>query len=310
MTIIFADPIFEQHRTGYHPESPKRISESLHRLASRPWYQDLVKGRFDAVSEERLLRTHDAQVIDRLKAACAAGGGHLDSDTFVSPESLETSKLAAGAAIAACEQVISGSSANAFCLLRPPGHHANREASRGFCVFNNVAVAAHYALDVHSLHRILIIDFDVHHGDGTQAIFYEDPAVDYLSIHRYPFYPGTGHQSETGSGQALGGTHNLPIAYGSSREKYLESFQKGLETALKHSKPELILLSAGFDAHKADPVGSLDLEYEDFITITRWIKEAAEIYAKGRLVSLLEGGYNLDTLPVLVEDHIRVLSGN
>lgn len=308
MTLIFADPLFEQHRTGYHPESAERISGTLHRLSARPWFQDFKKGRFTAAEDDRLLRTHSKKVLRKLEETCTAGGGHLDADTFVSPESLLTSKFAAGAALAACEQVLSGAAQNAFCLLRPPGHHASREMSRGFCVFNNVAVAAHYALDVHSLSRILIIDFDVHHGDGTQEIFYKDPAVDYLSIHRFPFYPGTGHFSETGSGAGLGGTHNVPIAMGTSRKNYLEAFHKSLDRAVEKVRPELILLSAGFDAHKDDPVGSLGLEYEDFVTMTRSVKEAARIHANGRLVSLLEGGYNLDTLPVMIEEHILCLN--
>ncbi len=309
MTVVFADSVFEKHRTGYHhPETSDRVTRSLHRLEGRSWFRELKRGRFSEISDERLLRTHTPEVLEKLERAVLEGGGHLDSDTYVGKESAEVSRLAAGAALAACELVLSGQTKNAFCLTRPPGHHASREASRGFCVFNNIAVAAHYALDVHSVSRILIVDFDVHHGDGTQAIFYDDPSVDYLSIHRFPFYPGTGHQSETGSGKGLGHTHNAPIAFGTHREHYLESFKSTFDRAVEKARPELILLSAGFDAHALDPVGSLGLENDDFRVMTEHILSAADVHAKGRLISLLEGGYNLETLPGLIEEHLVQLS--
>jgi acetoin utilization deacetylase AcuC-like enzyme len=309
MTLVFADSAFERHRTGYHhPETSERVASSLHRLEGRDWFKALKRGKFAPIPDERLLRTHTAQVVKNLDQAASEGGGNLDGDTYVSPESALICRLAAGAAWAACEQVLSGQAENAFCLTRPPGHHASRESSRGFCIFNNIAIAAHYALDVHDLSRILIVDFDVHHGDGTQAIFYDDPAVDYVSIHRYPFYPGTGHQSETGTGAGLGHTHNAPIAFGTSREHYLDAFRKTFDRAVEKAKPELILLSAGFDAHTLDPIGSLGLDYEDFQDMTRHILNAASVFAKGRLVSILEGGYNLTTLPKLIEEHLLELS--
>jgi acetoin utilization deacetylase AcuC-like enzyme len=246
-------------------------------------------------------------MLDKARALCVAGGGHLDADTFVSPDSFSVSMHAAGSAVAAVDRVLMGPDHTAFCLIRPPGHHATATESMGFCVFNNIAIAAHYARDVHHLDRVLIVDFDVHHGNGTQDIFYADPAVHFLSIHRHPFYPGTGHESETGTGAGLGTTRNIPIGFGSSRNIYLDQFRRGLEASLEKARPQMILISAGFDAHKDDPIGSLGLEIEDYATMTRWLQEAANSHCAGRIVSCLEGGYNLDQLPLLVATHLQNL---
>ncbi len=308
MTLIYSDPLFERHRTGYHPECPDRVLASTRYLESIPWFSQLPKGRLAAAHADLIARTHKSSMIELARETAAAGGGHLDEDTFVSTDSFEVALHAAGTAMAAVDQVVRGHEKNAFCLLRPPGHHATDAKSMGFCVFNNIAIAAHYARDVHDLQRILIVDFDVHHGNGTQDIFYRDANVHFMSIHRFPFYPGTGHVEETGSGPGLGTTLNIPLAFGTTRSQYLDHFRKGLDRTLAQARPELILISAGFDAHKDDPIGSLGLELEDYQSMTRWIKEAAQVHANGRIVSCLEGGYNLEVLPRLIETHVAALA--
>lgn len=309
MTLVYADPVFERHRTGFHPECPDRVLRTLHFLEGLPWFTQLPRGRLSAATEERILRTHTRTQLETAKAASTKGGGYLDADTYVSAESFQTSLLATGSAIHATEEVLKeDGEKTAFCLIRPPGHHATPQQSMGFCVFNSIAVAAHYARDVHGLGRILIVDFDVHHGNGTQDIFYEDPAVHFLSIHRFPFYPGTGHELETGRNAGLGTTLNIPLSFGTSRAQYRERFRSGLDAMMEKAKPELVLISAGFDAHKDDPIGSLGLEDEDYSMMTQWIREGAAVHAKGRVVSCLEGGYNLDNLPRLIGKHIQDLA--
>jgi acetoin utilization deacetylase AcuC-like enzyme len=307
MVCVITDPLFEKHRTGYHPESPERVQNTARYLETVPWFTQLPRARIAAAHDDWIRRTHSQDMLDKARALCVAGGGHLDADTFVSPDSFSVSMHAAGSAVAAVDRVLMGPDHTAFCLIRPPGHHATATESMGFCVFNNIAIAAHYARDVHHLDRVLIVDFDVHHGNGTQDIFYADPAVHFLSIHRHPFYPGTGHESETGTGAGLGTTRNIPIGFGSSRNIYLDQFRRGLEASLEKARPQMILISAGFDAHKDDPIGSLGLEIEDYATMTRWLQEAANSHCAGRIVSCLEGGYNLDQLPLLVATHLQNL---
>lgn len=309
MTIVFADSYFAKHQTGYHPECPARILEAGHFLDGLPWFTALPRGRIARASQEIVARTHAPSVLAAAEQAAASGGAFLDADTYLGPASFEVAMHAAGTSIAAVELVLKGEHASAFCLLRPPGHHAKADLSMGFCVFNNVAIAAHYARDIFGLQRILIVDFDVHHGNGTQDIFYEDPSVFFFSIHRFPFYPGSGTVEETGSGRGLGTTLNCPIAFGTSRKDFLERFRAGFETALARSKPELILISAGFDAHRADPIGSLGLEIEDYAAMTAIVRAGAEASCQGRVVSCLEGGYNLEFLPSLIAAHIQTLSG-
>jgi acetoin utilization deacetylase AcuC-like enzyme len=205
--------------------------------------------------------------------------------------------------------VLKGEDKTTLCLVRPPGHHATPTRSMGFCLFNNVALAANHARTAHKLDRVLIVDWDVHHGNGTQDIFYEDGRVTFFSIHRYGrgFYPGTGAADDTGKGQGLGHVFNAPIAFGTSRKDYHAAFTRALAKAAEKSKPELVLVSAGFDAHAKDPIGSLGLEVEDFVTLTKEVLEVAKTHAKGRLVSCLEGGYNLEALAGSVQAHLETL---
>jgi acetoin utilization deacetylase AcuC-like enzyme len=225
----------------------------------------------------------------------------------MSADSSDVARKAAGTAIDAVEQVVAGQYRRALCLIRPPGHHALAAAPMGFCLFNNVAVAARHAVEHLGLARVLIVDWDVHHGNGTQGVFYADGRVHFFSAHRAPFYPGTGAVEETGTGRGLGAIFNLPLRFGIARREFIERFRTALERAAARAKPELILISAGFDAHRADPIGSLGLEAEDFTTLTGLVAGCANEFCGGKIVSLLEGGYHLHALGESVQAHAEEL---
>jgi acetoin utilization deacetylase AcuC-like enzyme len=214
---------------------------------------------------------------------------------------------AAGACCAAVDAVLAGQAKTALCLVRPPGHHATPRRAMGFCLFNNVALAARHALTNHQLNRVLIVDWDVHHGNGTQDLFYEDDQVFFLSAHRFPFWPGSGREDETGSGKGLGYTKNVPVRFGTPRKGYQDHFTQAVEAAATKIKPELVLISAGFDAHAQDPIGSLGLEVEDFGTLTDRVLDVAKVHSQGRVVSCLEGGYHLTRLAESVALHLEHL---
>lgn len=231
----------------------------------------------------------------------------IEADTWVYPGSNTAALLAAGSVIEAVEGVVRGDERQALCLVRPPGHHARPHEPMGFCLYDNVAVGAADAVERLGLSRVLIVDFDVHHGNGTQEIFYESERVAFLSIHRYPFYPGTGAANETGAGAGLGYTKNLPIKYGTPPHEYHAAFRAGVEALADRVKPEIIILSSGFDAHAEDPVGSLGLDVEDFVSITRTLIDVANTHCQGRIVSVLEGGYNVSILAGCVSAHLKTL---
>jgi acetoin utilization deacetylase AcuC-like enzyme len=308
MTLLFRDPVFRQHDTGQHPERIERLLAIQARLNRAGLTQRCQAGTFVPLAAEAVARVHAPAVIARVRKTAEAGGGRLDPDTVVSPASYEVGMSASGACVAAVDAVLDGTDRNALCLVRPPGHHATPTRSMGFCLFNNVALAARHALS-RGLNRVLIVDWDVHHGNGTQDIFYADPQVTFFSVHRYGhgFYPGTGADDETGTGPGLGHTFNAPLPYGISRPEYHTAFRHFLERAAAVCKPELVLLSAGFDAHARDPIGSLGLETEDFTALTRTVLEVARTDAGGRLVSCLEGGYDLEALAESVQTHLEEL---
>jgi acetoin utilization deacetylase AcuC-like enzyme len=311
MTLLYRDPLFLRHQTGRHPETPNRLRVIHERLDRAGLIARCTPGTYQPLGEEEVARVHDPGLIRRVREMAAQGHGSLDPDTVVSPESYHVALAAAGACASAVDAVLRGDDPTALCLVRPPGHHATPERSMGFCLFNNIALAARRARDAHGLTRVLVVDWDVHHGNGTQDIFYEDPTVFFYSIHRFGhgFYPGTGAKDETGQGRGLGYTFNEPVRYGTSVKEYDGRFRAGLEKAADRIRPDLVLLSAGFDAHAADPIGSLDLESGDFATLTRHVLEVARAHCGGRLVSCLEGGYNLDALAESVQAHLEVLTG-
>lgn len=309
MTLLISDPLFLEHETGRHVEIPARLRAITNRLEQSGLIERCRRGSYVPLTPEAVAQAHDPVVIERARRVSQAGGGFLDGDTVVSPRSFEVALAAAGACVAGVDAVLKGQEKNALCLVRPPGHHATPTHSMGFCLFNNIALAAHHARTAFGLSRILIVDWDVHHGNGTQDIFWTDPTVSFLSIHRYGhgFYPGTGAADETGSGPGLGRTVNVPVRYGTSRGDYHGMFRGAVEKSADAIKPELVLLSAGFDAHVRDPIGSLGLEVEDFAEMTRLLLDVARTHAQGRLASCLEGGYNLEALAESVEAHLKEL---
>jgi acetoin utilization deacetylase AcuC-like enzyme len=309
MTLLYQDPLFLKHDTGRHPETADRLRSITRRLERSGLIQKCQTGEYKPLTEEAVGKIHAAKQIQAAKQVAEHGGGMLDADTILSPDSFKVALAAAGACVAAVDAVVKGTEKTALCLVRPPGHHATPTHSMGFCLFNNIALAAHHAQTAHKLSRIMIVDWDVHHGNGTQDIFYESPEVVFMSIHRYGngFYPGTGAEKETGQGKGLGHIINVPVRYGTARKDYHDRFQRALEKAADKIRPELVLISAGFDAHAKDPIGSLDLEVEDFITLTKEVKAVAKTHAQSRIVSCLEGGYHLDALAECVHAHLEEL---
>ena len=308
MTHLYYDELFLKHLpTVPHPERPERLRATWAWLEQVGLDKHRVNAPVSPLTRGQLLAIHSESQVERAEQTCRSGGGFLDGDTPVTKRSLDAALLAAGCTVAAVDAVMAGKAANAFCLVRPPGHHATPSRSMGFCVFNNVALAAQHALTVHELSRILIVDWDVHHGNGTQEVFYEDPRVLFFSAHRYPFYPGTGAADETGSGAGLGYTLNLPIAYGTPPVEYRRRFAAHLERAAEKIKPQIVLLCAGFDPHRQDPIGGLDLDFEDFAALNTMLIQVANTYAEGRLVGVLEGGYDVDVLSRCIQEHLQAL---
>lgn len=292
-----------------HPERPERLAAVLRHLKRTGQLDSAVRGECRLATDAELLLVHSPAHLQAMVKLAANGGGQAEADTWLSAGSETAARLAAGSVVAAVHQVIGDVDQQAFCVVRPPGHHARPASPMGFCLYGSIAVAAAVAIQHLDLNRILIVDWDVHHGNGTQEMFYDDERVAFLSIHRHPFYPGSGAANETGTGRGLGKTRNVPITYGTSRQEYLAAFETNLAEFADAVRPDLILLSAGFDAHAEDPVGDLGLEVEDFVKMTRSIQEAATYHCGGRLVSVLEGGYNTSILASCVAEHYNILSG-
>jgi acetoin utilization deacetylase AcuC-like enzyme len=307
MTILYTDNRFLDHETGRHSERPERLKAIHRELEKTGLAAKCRKLETRVATVEELSQIHDRNYIGRVEQFAKEGGGWIEADTFLSPKSYEVAQRAAGTALDAIDKVIAGQDRQAVCLIRPPGHHALIHEPMGFCLFNNVALAANHAIKRHQLERVLVVDWDVHHGNGTQDILYERDDVWFFSVHRSPFYPGTGKKNETGSGRGVGTKFNLPLPFGISRKDYRTQFETMLNDAANKCKPQLILISAGFDAHAEDPIGSLGLETEDFETLTKLVMQSANAHCKGKIVSCLEGGYNIDRLAESVACHVKTL---
>jgi acetoin utilization deacetylase AcuC-like enzyme len=289
---------------SHHPECPARITAIEDHLLATGILEHLVDVDAPPATREQLLRVHDPDYVDAIEASVPQRGlVHLDPDTAMSPHSHHAALRAAGAVIMATDMVMSGAVENAFCNVRPPGHHAERARAMGFCFFNNVAVGAAQALEKHGLERVAVVDFDVHHGNGTEDIFRDDPRVMMVSTFQHPFYPYSGVE---GRSERM---VNIPLAAYSGGRQFHEAVEKHWLPALGRFKPEMIFISAGFDAHRDDDMASLSLVESDYAWVTGRIKEIAEQHGKGRIVSTLEGGYELTALARSVAEHIRVLSG-
>lgn len=306
MIALAADVIARDHHTGRnHPERPDRFDAALQAVEDIPFHR--IDPRRATIDEIAL--AHDRRYIRLAEEEIAHGFHELSTgDTQVGMRSFDAALHAAGAVLSAVDLVMAGAAHRAFCIVRPPGHHATPNRGMGFCIFNNIAVAARYAQTHHGVRRVLIADWDVHHGNGTQDIFYADGSVFFFSTHQHPWYPGTGAASETGEAEGEGATLNCPFPAGSGRSEILGAFEQKLIPAAAEFKPELVMVSAGFDSRAGDPLGQFRLTDEDFIDLTKIMQEIAAEYAHGRLVSVLEGGYNLAGLAAAVRAHVETLA--
>jgi acetoin utilization deacetylase AcuC-like enzyme len=309
-TAFLADPVYKEHLTGSgHPERPERFDAVVGAIQKAALGEALLRLESHPASEDDLALCHTRPYIATVKQEIAAGARELSTgDTNVSPRSLEVALHAAGGVCHAVDAVLGGRARNAFCVVRPPGHHARPDQGMGFCVFNNIAIAARYAQRKYGVERVLIADWDVHHGNGTQDIFYADGSVFFFSTHQHPWYPGTGRPDETGAGKGKGTTLNCPFPAGSGKAEILGAFREKLLPAAKQFRPDLVMISAGFDSRLGDPLGRFTLSDEDFVELTRLMREMADLHAKGRLVSVLEGGYNLAGLASAAAAHLRALA--
>ncbi len=306
---IVTHPAYLDHDMGRsHPESPERLRAIVARLESTGTMSRLNRIAPRKAETEWITRVHDPAYVRRLEDhAPSTGYASLDLDTALSPGSLTAAHLAAGGVLAAVDAVMAGQVDQVFCAVRPPGHHAEANRAMGFCLYNNVAVAARYLQERHGLERVLIVDWDVHHGNGTQHAFEDDPSVLFFSTHQYPHYPGTGAETERGRGRGEGATINVPLSGGQGTDEYRNIFHQVLAPAAAAFRPEFVLISAGFDAHRDDPLASMAITDEGYGELTRIVRSIAQTHCQGRLVACLEGGYDLRALAASVEHHILAL---
>ena len=307
-TGLVYHPDFLLHDAGpRHPERPERLKAIMAGLERSGLLEILVRIEPRPAAEQWLAQIHTSAYLKELEEATQQAPRQLDPDTRVSPDSYRVAKLATGGVLTAVDAVVTGKISNAFAVIRPPGHHALPDRAMGFCLLNHVAIAARYIQKKHGLRRILIVDWDVHHGNGTQDVFYDDPSVLYFSTHQFPYYPGSGSAEEQGTGAGLGTTVNVPLPSGSGDAEILKAFREKLIPAAEAFRPDFVLISAGFDAHEQDPLAQLRITTPGYAALTQIVAGIAERHAKGRLVSLLEGGYDLKALAQATEAHLRVL---
>ncbi len=302
---------FKQHDTGPgHPESARRLEVIYKHLQETGLLNRLENLECPSLPIESITTVHSPALVERIRLVCEGGGGMLDGDTPVSSGSYDAALLAAGGTVAAVEAVMNGHVNNAFACVRPPGHHAEPELPMGFCLFNNVAIAAKHLLLHHGLERVLIIDWDAHHGNGTQRAFYQNPHVFYFSVHQFPFYPGSGAASETGEGEAKGTTLNVPLVGGAGDDAFVRPIEHDLTQEMEQFRPEFILLSAGFDAHYQDPLTGLRVTDDGYIRAGLAVKQMADHFCRGRWVTVLEGGYDPGALTTGVKNVLRIKLGD
>jgi acetoin utilization deacetylase AcuC-like enzyme len=308
-TGLLTAPVVLQHDTGpHHPERPERVSHALAHLAQTGILADLAQAEATPAPQDAITRVHPASHLDHMRAAITTGAKHYgEPDLPVSRLSYEAAITSTGAALQAADKILAGEWQNALCLVRPPGHHAEATQAMGFCLINHAAVLARHLQHTHHLPRIAILDFDVHHGNGTQHLFEDDPTVFYASLHQHPLYPGTGLATERGTPNAINTTLNIPLPAGTNDATYLRHLETTVLPALQSHNPDFLILSAGFDAHTQDPLGGLDLSTHCFSQITRLALDLAATTCSGRTISLLEGGYNLEALAHSIAAHTTEL---
>ena len=303
------DSQFLEHAPGIgHPERKERLSSSIAYLEQQSWFEQLKPVPATSADRRWIQNIHSDDYIERARATCQSGASYLDvTDVGVCERSFDIALLAAGSLMRVADQVVSGELDNGFVMARPPGHHAEQDMALGFCLFNNVAIATRYLQQQHGLDKILILDWDVHHGNGTQHSFEDDPSVLYASTHQYPFYPGTGAYSETGTGAGTGTTLNCPMPAGATDTDYEAIWIERILPGIEQFAPQMIIISAGFDAHRADPLAQMNLSTGFYGWMTERLMEQADKHCGGKLVSILEGGYNIDELPKCIAEHVQTL---
>ena len=304
LTLSLTHPTCLEHKGPEgHAENPARL-HAINKMITHPYFDELAREEAPVGRSEDILKAHSQEHLSQIEGIAPQEGiEQVDADTFMSPASLEAARRAVGAATRAVDAVMLREVDNAFCAVRPPGHHAEFNRPMGFCLFNNVAIAAHYARDKYGADRVAVVDFDVHHGNGTQNIFWPDEDLFYGSTHQMPLYPGSGSQTETGEGNIF----NAPLRAGDGSEQFREAFNSVILPSLNAFEPDLVLISAGFDAHEADPLGSLKLKEEDFAWATLKVMEIADYHCDNRVISMLEGGYDINALASSVGVHIQAL---
>ncbi len=305
---VLLDKLYFDHDNGMgHPESQHRLLAILDMLKETKLFDEVDRLQPRDASKEEICLVHDPDYYDVIKSTRGKPRVFLDADTSTCPVSFDAAVRAAGGVLSAIENVVNSEGSTAFLLVRPPGHHAERDRAMGFCLFNNVAVGAAYIIKVLDFKRVLIVDWDLHHGNGTQNMFYDSSEVLYFSTHQYPYYPGTGSANEVGIGSGEGYNLNVPLAVGMGDKEYVKIFFEILSPVIEQFNPEIILVSAGFDTYLDDPLGGMNVTPQGFAQLTRYLKEQAEKYCNGRTIYILEGGYNLDGLSLSVKEVIEEL---
>ena len=309
-TGYISDPFYLKHKNEPHPENPGRLNAIQKNIESSKYYNNLTLIQPRKATVEDIAKVHGTGYIRSVEDSCRNGIRNLDADTVISADSYQAALLSAGAGLEALDKILEGTVSNAFCAVRPPGHHAEQNKAMGFCLFNNVGVIARYAQNVQKLEKVFIFDWDVHHGNGTQHSFYKDSSVYYSSIHQYPFYPGTGGVDETGTGDGLGSNLNLPMQAYSCDADYINAIEHRLIPVIQKFNPDLIIISAGFDAHENDPLAQINLSTDCYGKMTQKLMEIANDVCNGRILSMLEGGYDYSALADSVQLHVETLSSS